>query len=206
MKKVIGIVNDNEWTDWNPISGDVIAIAFREILEGFEVGEGFLTYCRPRSTKYFSKEAREIHGFHYFKARQFPKPIEGINQAIKWLESRNFEGQIPFLYYGDGNVDWRHLFAHFSKEKSEYKLLKYFSPDNTESILKLARDNIKDIKPPINPVKANGKKATNYDLENVARHYDLNFNHHQCEQDALVSAHIYCNIKKGIKTYTGRLL
>lgn len=205
MSEVIAIAADGEFTCWDAIGGDIIAFGMVEILSDYTLGRELLIYSRPRSEKYYSAEAQEVHKISFWKAQTFPEPREGCIKILHWLAPHLDKFPLDFVYHGLGGLDWRWLTAHFRKEDLEPSILKAFE-QKPESTILMARKALKHIPESkvINP--HTGKYYTKFSLRNVSDFYEIEFDHHDALSDARASAQIYCNIKKGVNTWTGELL
>lgn len=206
MSKVIAIACDIECsTLYDKIGGDLLSMAFVEILEGYTLGREICRKSRATNPIYFNDESTRVHGFSYWKAVEFPKRIDSIIDVLKWLKPLKELAPFPFIYHANAKFDWRWLEAHFRKENAHNHFYKIFPEDMVESTLKMSRDNIKHIKKStkINPIS--GKLYTDFSLRNVSDHYDIRLMHHEALSDARACAHIWCNIKQSQDTWSGRL-
>lgn len=204
-KKVIAVANDVEYTTFlDKIGGDVLAIGLVEVMEDFTLGRRLMELSRATSAKYFNDESQEVHKFTYWNAIKFQKRRECCNKIMEWFKPLP-EG-LPFLHYSNAKSDWKWMEAHFLKENLHPYLYKYFPEDMTESVLQMARKNLKHIVPSkkINPIT--GKLFTKYSLQNVCDHYGIAINNHEVMSDTLACAEVWCNIMQGKNTWTGLLL
>lgn len=191
-KKVHAIVCDLEYTCFDKISGDVICVGLVEVLEDLTIGRYEAFYSRPRSVKYFSDGANEIHGISFFKAMYFPKPFDNCLQILKWLEPLKDQFRIPLIFHSNGQSDWRWLQSHFEKEGLKTSIQKAFADDLNISTLKMARENLVHLE--------------NHKLGTICEYYDFDLDAHEVLSDALGCAHIYIKMKKKENIWTGRLL
>ena len=203
MKKVIGIAIDDEFTNFDMIGGDLISIGLVEVYEDYTLGRWYQGFCRPRSTKYFSEKAQEVHGISYFKAQGFPLPRQTMIEILQWLIPLIDQFPLSSIYWGSWNFDLKWLETTMEREglgSSFYKAFKIAKDDHI-NVLKMARKNLKHIPETIDE---NGKKST-YSLGNVARFYGMEVDHHNSIWDAKATAEIYCKIMKKENVWTGDL-
>jgi len=72
-KKVIAIACDIECsTLYDKVGGDLLSMAFVEVLEDFTLGREICRKSRATNAMYFNEEATRIHGFSYWAAVKFP--------------------------------------------------------------------------------------------------------------------------------------
>ena len=116
-KKVIAISSDIECTSFDKIGGDLLSMAFVEVLEDYTFGRKICLYSKATNPMYFTDAAVKIHGFSYWKAVNFPERIVSIDTALEWLSPFQDSESIPFLNYANGAFDYKWLIAHFSKEE-----------------------------------------------------------------------------------------
>lgn len=204
MSKVIAIGTDCEFTCFDRYAGDVIAVGMVQILDDYTIGKEAVFYSRPRSHKYFTEGAREIHKISYFKAQTFPEPKECCENINSWVNECNNGEPLAMVFHGNGGLDWKHLEAHFQKEDMLHLFYSIFPEHRIESTLSMARENLKNIQEPT-IIKPDGKLVTKYSLPNISQFYDIELNHHDPLSDARTCAQIYCNIKLEKNTWTGRL-
>ncbi len=203
MPRVIAIANDTEFTCWDRIGGDLLAMGFVEVLEDYTFGRRFHGFCKPKSFKYFTEEARLIHGFSYWKANEFPEAIETNERFLKWIEP--LKGIDPtYIYHGNGKLDYRWMEEHLRKDGLEKDFLQTFSREKNESTLTMSRDYLKHIQEPTKRNKK-GKLITKYSLPNICQFYGIDLDHHEVMSDTLACAQIWCNIKQGKEVWSGDL-
>lgn len=183
----IAIACDGEFTSFDKIGGDLIKWAMIEILEDFTLGREKEWSLKAYSTKHFTEGAQKVHGISYWQASQFPERLEVLREIWTWTKEISPD-PIPLVYHGTGNLDPAWLRHTFMKEDLEPHFWTLFGQE-TESTLSLARKNLKAL--------------PNHKLNTVADHYGIELDHHDALSDARACALIYCNIKKGLKTFTG---
>lgn len=205
MKKVKLLSIDAEFTAWDMIGGDMIEFSATEVLEDLTIGRSIAINLRPRGEKYFTEGARNIHGVSYFKAMTFTDRSTAINQFLNWLTPIAIDGQLPLrtAYYGSWNFDLGWLEQTMRDEGYYSQFTKIFSQrkEDHENVYKMAKDKLKHITP--HPDRG---KEGDYKLDNVARFYNLDHDHHKAESDAYVTAQIYINLLQEKDTWSGRLL
>ncbi len=189
---VIAVACDVETTSFDKIGGDILSCALVEVLEDYTLGREALFHSRPRSSKYFSSGAQEIHGISYWKAQEFPEPKETSIDILNWLAPLQSIFPLQMIYHANGGFDFKWLESHFRKDDLQGSFYKAFDENRLISTLKLSRQNLKNL--------------PNHKLSTVAKHYNLNLNHHEALSDTRVCAQIYCKIMKGEDIWTGRLL
>lgn len=189
--KVIALAIDNETTGFDPIAADVISTGMVEILEDYTLGRKKAFYSRPRSTKYFSDGAQEIHGISYWKAATFPKAEDTCIEMLHWLKPLMDYFPLTTVMHANGNFDLRFLDWHFRKSELLPSFTKAFSFEKTVNTIKMAKNNIVHLE--------------NFKLSTVAKHYDIELDHHEVLSDTIACAKIYCNIEQNIGVNTGRL-
>lgn len=190
-KKVIAVANDNETTHFDRIGGDLLSAGFVEILEDLTLGRKAVFYSRPRSTKYFTEKAQEIHGISYWKAQTFPEPREMCISVLHWLAPLIELFPLPLVYHANGFFDWYWLESHFEKEDLKSSFLKAFPKSMSVSTLKMARENLVHL--------------DNHKLPTLAEYYGLELEHHEAMSDTIVCAQLYCKMMKKEKVWTGQL-
>lgn len=206
MPKVIAIACDTEFTHFNKESGDMITAGMVEILEDYTLGRQGYFEARPSGIKYFTSGAQEVHGISYFKASTFPTRKESCISMLNWLSPLQSLFPLPMVMHGLGKLDYKWMESHFRKEEMHYSLYKAFNEADCIDTITLARKHLKHIQEPID-LNHKGELVGKYSLPNVARFYGLHneLDHHNALSDTIVAAKIYCNIMKGINTYTGEL-
>lgn len=205
-KRVIAMSCDIECSNlYDKLGGDLLSMAFVEILEDFTLGRSICEYSRATNPIYFNEESARVHGFSYWKAMKFQKRIDSIMNVINWLKEIKSQLPLKFLYYGNAKFDWKWLESHFYKEDLHNNLYKAFPESMIESVLKMARENLVHIKESNKTNPITGKKYGKFSLRNVADHYGIELDHHEALSDAMANAQIYCNIQKGKDTWTGKL-
>lgn len=192
MSQVIAIAADGEFTCWDAEGGDLITFGMVEILSDYTLGRELLVRSQPRSAKYFTDRAQEVHGISYWKAMTFQSPKESCLEILHWMKPNLERFPLEFVYHGNGNLDWRWLTAHFRKEEMEASIQKAFSKDRITSTVSMSRKNLKNLE--------------NHKLNTVAKHYNIELDHHNALSDARACAQIYCNIKLKKDIWTGKFL
>lgn len=185
MSDVIAYAIDGEFTSFDKLGGDLIKWAMVEILSDYTLGDEREWSLKAYSTKYFTAGAQDVHGISYWKASQFPERIECLREIYRWTKKR---GVTPLVYHGNGNLDPAWLKGTFMKEGIEPRFYELFG-EETASTLKLSRVYLKHLE--------------NHKLDTIAKYYKLDLDHHDALSDARACGQIYCNIMKGIGTYTG---
>lgn len=206
MKKVIAISTDIECsTLYDKVGGDLLSMAFVEILEDYTLGREFYQRSKATNIKYFSEKSERIHGFSYWKASRFPERMESILNTIAWWNDVNTDYPTKLIFYANGNFDPLWIEEHFKKEKLHNEFHKRFMKDDYESVLKLTKENFKQIpeSKKINPITE--KPYTKYSLRNVCDFLKIELDHHNALSDARAAAIIYCKIMKGENIFTGEL-
>jgi len=193
MSRVIAISADMECTAWDKVGGDLIVMAFVEILEDLTLGREAIFYAAPRSPKYWTKKAEEIHGISFWKAKGFPKAIDSCIGLLNWLKPLESHFPLPMVYHATGKLDFRWIEAHFRKEEIHTSLYKCFREDDELQIstLSLARKHYKNL--------------PNHKLPTVAEHLGIELDHHEALSDARAAALIWIAVQKNEKTFTGEL-
>lgn len=191
-KKVHAIVCDLEYTCFDKISGDVICVGLVEVLEDFTIGRYKAFYSRPRSVKYFTDKANEVHKISFFKAMYFPRPRKNCIEILHWLAPLKDQFRIPLVFHSNGQSDWRWMESHFEKEGLVNSIRKVFCDELNVSTLKMARENLVHLE--------------NHKLETICEHYNFDLDAHEVLSDALGCAHIYIKMMKKEDIWTGRLL
>lgn len=191
-KKVIAVAGDTEFTSFDKIGGDILATGLVEILENYTLGREAVFYSRPTSSKYFTEAARRVHGFSYFKAQSFPTRRESCISMLNFLKPLIDSFPLGFVYHGNGGLDYKWLLEHFRKEEIHASWTKAFPEARVESTLGMARQHLKQL--------------NSHKLNEVAAFYKIHLDHHDALSDARACAQIYCNIKRGESTWTGKLL
>lgn len=189
------------------MGGDLISMAFVEVMEDYSLGRKIRMFSQATSAKYFDDESMKVHGFSYWQAMKFPHRMFGIEKYMEWIEPiKKKYGQMDFIYYANAYFDLRWLKEHFNKENSRFEISNVFPEQRAISVLQLARENLKHIKESekINPVT--GKLYTKYSLQNVCDHYGIPLNHHEVLSDAIACALIWGKIMKGENTWSGKFL
>ena len=206
MSKVIAIACDTEFTSFDKIGGDLLSVGLVEVLDDYTLGRSKVFYSRPRSTKYFTEAAQKVHGFSYFKASTFPEPKDAAIEILNWLAPLKDYFPLTFINHGNGKLDFKWLEQFMTNNSFQSSFWKAFNEDDVENTIALAKTHFTDIKESteINPI--NGKPYGLHTLRNVADHCGLELDHHEALSDAIVCAQIYCRIKLGVGTFTGRLL
>lgn len=194
---------DTEFTHFDMIGGDLLSLAAVEVLEDFTLGREFQAFCKPFGTKYFSEKAEEVHGISYFKAQTFPEPKESMIKFLQWLAPLMDEFPLRTIYWGSWNFDLRWIENTMRDNELLGSFHKAFNHDKDSHInaLKMARHCLKHI--PIPPGE-DGKKGQ-YKLDNIARFYELEHDHHEALSDARVTGQAYCKMMKKEKIWTGEL-
>lgn len=206
MTKVIAIACDTEFTTFDKIGGDVLSAAFVEILDNYTLGRESIYYFKPRSAKYFTEAAQAVHGISYFKAMTFPDPKKSCIDILHWLTPIKNYFPLDFVNHGNGKLDYRWMLETYKRADLQSSYNKAFMESRVHNTIAMAKEYLAHIPESkvINPV--NQKLYTRYSLRNIADFYNIKLDHHEALSDARACAQIYCNIKLGINTFTGRLL
>ena len=209
MKKLLGLAIDDEFTFFDMIGGDLIALGVVEVFEDLTKGRKIQLFCRPRSTKYFSDKAQEIHGISYFQAQTFPLPEDSMMELLHWLKPLMDQFPLKVLYYGAWNFDLKWIEVTMeragfrsSMEKAFYS---YENKDKHINVMKLAKEKLRHVPIP-NFGEEKGTTKGQYKLDNVAKFYKIKHQHHDALSDADATADIFINIKKEINIWTGELI
>ena len=190
---MIAIAGDIECTSFDKVGGDILSVGLVEILEDLTLGREAEFFSRPESSKYFTEGAQKIHGISYFKAQSFPPRRESCISILHWLKPLIESFPLPFVYHGNGGFDHSWLKWHFAKEDLELSWSKAFPSSLVESTLKMARENLKQLE--------------NHKLDTLSEFYGIPTDqHHSALPDARACARIYCNLKQGKNTWSGKLL
>lgn len=206
MKEIKCIVVDDEFTSFDMIGGDLITFGAYEVFTDGTIGRKFYGECKPRSTKYFSEKAQEIHGISYFKATTFPDARETMIAFLQWLVP--LKDQFPLImgYWGAWAFDVRWLKYTMDNCGLSGSFSKAFKADEKEhlNVLALCKKNMAQV--PV-PNLGDDKKSRKgqYVLSNVAKYLGLELQHHSALSDAHVTAQILCMIIKGENCWTGEL-
>ena len=207
-EKVAYLSIDCEFTSFDMQGGDLISFASVEVMDSLTIGREFSAFLRPRSVKYFTDGAQEIHGISYFKATTFPERGVSIKRFIEWLSPLQDQFKLKVLYYGSWNFDLRWIEETMKAEGFGSEFIASFVSDKTEhiNVLKLARENLKHIGD--NWVEDSKGKLVNkkYELSHVAAFYDVEIDHHQADSDARATAEIYIKLMNKENIWTGRLI
>ena len=192
---------DAEFTTFDMLGGDMISFAAVEILEYFSLGRDWTGNFKPRSDKYFTEEARKIHGFSYFKALEFPEKKKSLLDLLHWLSPRISGFPLTAVYWGSWAFDIRWLEFTFKEEDLQGSFYKAFGIQEKKHIsaMSLAKKNLKQIKGP------DGGEKGRYTLNNVASFYNIELDHHNALSDARATAEIYCKIMKKEDVWTGEM-
>lgn len=208
MKKVIKLSIDCEFTSFDMFGGDLISVAFVEILEDLTLGREWQGFLRPRGTKYFTERAREVHGISYFKAETFPERRKTIIDMLNWLEPIFDYLPISVVYFGSWNFDLR--WVEYTMEdvglRDSYSKAFKIGKEEHFNLYKECKAKLKHIQSPKGKFSSDKEKEKGrYKLDNIARFYGLEHNHHDALSDARVTAQAYCKIMKNENTWTGEL-
>lgn len=204
MTKLRALSIDAEFTSFDMLGGDMIALGVVEILDDLTLGREAVFYFRPTGTKYFTEKAREIHKISYFKASQFPEPKQSLIAFTKWLEPRIQEFPLAVAFWGSWDFDRKWIETTMQKNEMISSYYKAFGSCEKINVLKMAKHSLKHVPIPKAATEAEGKKGQ-YKLDNVAKFYKIPHSHHEALSDARANAQIYINIEKGIDIYTGEL-
>lgn len=205
-KKVIALSIDAEFTAFDMIGGDMISLGCVEILEDYTLGREWSGKFRPRSQKYFTEGAREVHGISYFKALEFPEPRKTLIELLHWLAPIKDQFHMPVAHWGSWNFDLKWVEHTFQREdliSSYYKAFRYDKEFNI-NVYQMARKMLKHIPIPPGKDEKESKKGQ-YKLDNVCRFLDIELDHHEALSDARGCALVYCSLMKKENVWTGEL-
>lgn len=208
MKKVSLLSIDCEFTSFDMMGGDLLSVAFVEILEDLTLGREWQGYLRPRGTKYFTESAREIHGISYFKAETFPERRKTIIDMLNWLESIYDYLPAGVAYFGSWNFDlkWVEYTMDDVGLRNSFNKAFKINKDDHFNVFKECKNKLKHIQAPRGSFDSEkSKEKGRYKLDNIAKFYGLDHNHHDSLSDARVTAQIYCNLMNNDNTWTGEL-
>lgn len=202
MSKVIAIAIDAEFTAFDMIGGDMIALGAVEILEDLTLGREWQGLLKPRSEKYFTDGAREVHGVSYFKALTFPERVDTMLDFLEWLSPLTCMTPIPVAFFGSWGFDLRWIKLTLEDCDLGPTFPKIFTEDKTFNlnVYQMARKMLKHIELP-----PNGERKGMYKLDNVCRFLKINLDHHNALSDTRACAEIYCKLMKGENIWTGEL-
>ena len=208
MNKLHALSIDAEFTSFDMIGGDLISFAVIEIMDDFSLGREWQGYFKPRSAIYFTDKAQAVHGISYFKALKFPEPRTSIIELLQWLKPIMEEFPVSTVYWGSWNFDLKWLENTSEQVDLKKSYMKAFKQgkENHINALRMAQDKLKHIPLPNGQLSEKDSKKGQYKLDNVARFYELDHNHHDSLSDARVTAQIYCKMMKGEKIWTGELI
>lgn len=201
MSKIRALSIDAEFTSFDMIGGDMIALGVVEILDDLTLGREAVFYFKPTGTKYFTEQAREIHKISYFKASEFPEPKQSLISFLKWLKPLLPQFPLDVAFWGAWDFDRKWIEMTMQKNDMVSSYNKAFGGCDKINVLKMAKHSLKNV--PV-PKGANTNKGQ-YKLDNVAKFYDIEHSHHEALSDARANAQIYINIEKGINVFTGEL-
>ena len=203
---MIKLAIDCEFTHFDMIGGDLLSLAAVEVIDDKELGREFHAYCKPRSTKYFSDKAQEVHGISYFKAQTFPEPRESMIAFLQWLYPLKDQFQLETIYWGSWNFDLKWIENTMTQTELVSSFYKAFKTqkESHHNALAMARKKLKLMPMPKAKTEAESKKGQ-YKLDNVARFYGLEHTHHEALSDARVTAQAYIKMMAGEKVWTGEL-
>lgn len=206
MTRLHSLAIDAEFTSFDMLGGDMISLALVEIMDDFTIGRSWQGFLRPDSVKYFTDSAQAVHGISYFKASTFPEAKETMIEMLHWLAPLQNEFKLAVTYWGSWNFDLKWIQTTMERCELTTSYLKAFLPgkESHHNALKLAKQKLKHVPIPDLGTDNESRKGQ-YKLDNVARFYGLNHNHHDALSDAMVTAQIYCNIMKGENVWTGEL-
>lgn len=197
---------DCEFTHFDMIGGDLLALGAVEILDDFTLGREIQLFCKPTNTKYFSDKAEEVHGISYFKAQTFPDPRESMIKFLQFVHPHMDQFPIQTVFWGYWDFDTKWIEATMEKTDLKGSFSKAFMIGKGKNInaLAMARKQLKHVPLPLKG-SDDEKRKGQYSLSNVAKFYDLEHNHHDALSDARVTAQIYCKMMKGENVWTGEL-
>lgn len=208
MTKVLALAIDAEFTSFDMIGGDLITFGVTLVLDDLTLGASFYGEVRPRSTKYFTAKAQEVHGISYFKASQFPSSKETILRFMNWLMPIIGEFPLRTIYWGSWNFDLKWIENTFERAgcSSSFKKAFNLNKDSHINAFKLAKEKLKHINDNF-VIDQNGKEVNKkYSLDNVARFYGYEFNHHNAMDDAKTTAKVFIDLMNEKNTWTGKLI
>lgn len=203
-KKLRALSIDGEFTSFDMIGGDLIALGAVEIMDDLTIGRERAFYFRPTNTKYFTEKAREIHGISYFKASTFPEAKHSCIDFLKWLSPNIDQFPLPIAFWGSWDFDRKWIEVTMQKNDLTSSFQKAFNGCDKINVLKMAKQKLKHVPLPKASTDDESRKGQ-YKLDNVAKFYDIEHSHHEALSDARATAQIYINIEKGIDTWTGEL-
>ena len=193
MKQFKILAVDAEFTSFDMLGGDLLALGLVEVFDDFSLGREHVLYFRPQSTKYFSDAAHEVHRISYWEALEFPHPRESCIELLNWLKPLMPYFPLDTVSFGSWNFDIRWIEETFKKVDLISSYSKAFSDGEWINVFKMAKTNLKHA------------QLENFKLDSVARHYKLDLNHHEALSDTKACAQIYCNIMLKKDIWTGEL-